>query len=59
LAKYESSAGEQIGLKSDTSYDEMMVGGFQRLVNNAGIFEAVSFPSILRTAGHHWNSNTT
>ena len=37
---------DEFGLKSDTSYDEMMVGGFQCLVNNAGIFEAVSFPNV-------------
>jgi hypothetical protein len=38
---------DEFGLKSDISYDDMMVGGFQCLVNNAGIFEAVSFPMYL------------
>eukprot|EP00956_Cyclotella_meneghiniana_P043561 scaffold276305_cov93-Cyclotella_meneghiniana.AAC.1 len=36
----------KFGFKIDTSYDEMMVGGFQRLVNNAELFEKVSFPTV-------------
>ena len=37
---------DEFGLKIDTSYDEMLISGFQRLVNNAELFENVSFPTV-------------
>jgi hypothetical protein len=34
------------GFQSNTSYEEMMIGGFQSLLNNAEVFEKASFPNV-------------